>query len=896
MFKKTKLKCGVYMNARKEGSITVFLSLIMLLVLSILMTTIEVARVSSYQVHTNRALIAAMDSVLADFYYPLYEEYHVFALDGSYDADTGTSTNASSTNSYDTNVSTTNSNGNIKKEQIESLVTNYMEYTFVPDKNLIEELNELGNSLLNGNADPNNTEILEDDDAKSNKDAIDYSLIIEYTHILDYFNLYGIKTKEVEALDIATLLDYEGEYFRTQAVDYMKYASVGKGLDFILEALIPMKETKTTGSIVKEKQKTEDCITELEEYILELMSYIDGIQVGKKGVSVNRNGYLNVKNSFVKKICPHEITMAGTGINNEWVFASLRNEYINPNVYVQNQMTWISGLTNTMAQKLAAETQYRYYSLIDRDAIKDKKELEDLDETIKGLELQIDAYGKEIDGYLNNINGENNKLKTLVRNTNKSIESALNVIDKVIDKQKTASKSIDEYEIYLNEKKGEVSEALFESLLEDFVMLSKYKGSEDNSNKNGKYDLLGMKETLLMNQTLLDSIQANIDTYITSSESSIASYSNMLRLAKQEINQYSFKNLSIDYTSMQKPMESESFFKRIKEVFETGVVGLVLEDTSKLSKKEISRDILPSIILGIKESSDPVDMTDIIKNSKVDSGQDTFRDATLGFEESTMNSDTLLNLTNDFSETLLFTSYLGEHFSQYNYESLEETSKVLEYELEYIIMGKQTDAKNMNGVIMKLLLIRSMLNLGTIMFHKETTLKATEIATLFLGFTGIPILVSILKVLLLVILSVVESLVDVSAMLKGKKLPLIKSGDGLQVSIEDLFMLSKSMIIDKANKLQNTSNNLNLGYKEYLYLFLFLEDNKSKNYRAMDLIQENIQLNYDANFYIKNCIQGFAIDGTFEMNKKFVIMPFIHKMLQDVNEKYEYKTLKAYSY
>lgn len=825
------------MNSRKDGSITVFLSLILLLVLSILMTTIEVARVSLYQIHTDRALVAAMDSVLAQYYLPLYEDYHVFALEGSY----GT--------------------GTMEKDKIGSLVTDYMEYTFVPDKNLKENLNEL----------------------------------IEYTHLLDYFNLYGIETREVDVLDITTLLDFDGEYFRIQAIDYMKYATVSTGLDFVLGTLLPMEETNTVQTITKERQKVEESLTELEENIIELMSYIDGIQVGKKGVLVNRNGYLDVKNSFVKKICPYDITMSNTGINNEWVFASLKNEYMNPLISINNQMEWIANLKDTAMQKLEVVTEYRFCNLIDREAISDKEELKELEEKIKWLEEQIEAYAKEEEGYINLIRAESNKLKTLVSKTNKSIESALNVIDRVIDKQKIATKNIDDYEIYLNQKKTEISEELFDSLLEDFNELAMYKLSEDDINHNDKYDFNGMKDTLLSNKRLLDSISRIMDIGITSADASISEYKTMLLVTKEKFSQYSYKNLVIDYTSMQKPVESDSFFKRINDVFGIGVMGLVLSDTSKLSKKEVSSNLLPSAMLGTKDTSNPVDITNIIKESKVDKGQDIFNEVSWGFSTS-ISSDNFLNLTNDLSEALLYNAYLVEHFSNYDYESLESTSNALEYELEYILMGKKTDIDNLNGVIMKILLVRSMLNLGVILFHKETTGKASEIATLFLGFTGIPILVSILKVLLLVILSVVESLVDVSAMLKGKKLPLLKSGDQLQVSIEDLFMLSKTMILEKANKIENVSNTLSLGYKEYLYLFLTLEDNTSKSYRSMDLIQENMQLKYDEDFYIKNCIQSFAIDGTFEMDKKFVTLPYIHKILKDVNEKYEYKTLQGYSY
>lgn len=837
------------MNTRKEGSITVFLSLIMLLVLSILMTTIEVARVSSFQVHTDRSLVAAMDSVLADFYYPLYEDYHVFALDGSY----GTDSNVANSNGTSINSPMT-----IDKEKIESIAMDYMEYTFIPDKNFNEELHE----------------------------------ILEYTHLFDYFNLYGIRSKEVEIINITTLLDYQGEYFRTQAVDYMKYASVGKGLDFILEALIPIKESKTTQSIAKEKQKTEDSLSKLEESILELMSYIDGINVGRTGIVVNRNGYLDVKNSFVKKLCPYYVSMASTGINNEWVFASLKNEYIDPYININNLISKVNSLKYTMNQLLEVQTEYRFCKLIDQEGIKDKEELNSLREKIRQLEREMEAYREEEDWYINSIRTESNSLKNLVNKTSISIESALIVIDKIIAQQKLVTKDIENYEIYLKGNKNELSINLFYSLIEDLSSLSKYK---ETSNDN-KYNFSGMKETLIANKRLLDKISQNMNITIMISDSSTTSYMNVLKSVKDLLGQYSFKNLKFDYTTMQKPMESESFFKNIKGVLEEGVMNIVLEDTSKLSKKEIDNDNLPSSILGIKESSDAVDMTSIIKDSKLDSGRDTFGDVSKGFISSFINLDSIKDITNDFSEALLYIAYLDEHFSHYYYDSLVENSKVLDYELEYILTGKKTDLQNINGIIMKILLIRSMINLGTVLFHKETNLKASEIATLFLGFTGIPVLVSILKVLLLVILSVTESLVDVSAMLKGKNVPLLKRGDELLVCIEDLFKLSKSIIISKANNLSNSTNGLNFGYKEYLYLFLFLENNKTISYRAMDLIQENIQIKYEDTFYIKNCIQSFEIDGTFEMDKKFVTFPFVHKILQDVNKKFQYKTIKSYSY
>ena len=65
------------------GSITVFLSLTLLLILSLLMTIIEGARHHTARVIAERSLTLAMDSVLANFM-AFMDEYHLLGLDSSY--------------------------------------------------------------------------------------------------------------------------------------------------------------------------------------------------------------------------------------------------------------------------------------------------------------------------------------------------------------------------------------------------------------------------------------------------------------------------------------------------------------------------------------------------------------------------------------------------------------------------------------------------------------------------------------------------------------------------------------------------------------------------------------------------------------------------------------------
>lgn len=74
----------------KKGNITVFLTLILLLILSLVLLTVESARINIVRSFVDRALFSSMDSVLADYHGYLLDDYSIFGLDTTYGSgDTG---------------------------------------------------------------------------------------------------------------------------------------------------------------------------------------------------------------------------------------------------------------------------------------------------------------------------------------------------------------------------------------------------------------------------------------------------------------------------------------------------------------------------------------------------------------------------------------------------------------------------------------------------------------------------------------------------------------------------------------------------------------------------------------------------------------------------------------
>ena len=64
----------------RKGSITVFLSLILVLLFSFLMTTLEAARIQGAKAYLSMVSNLAGDSFLAGYYYPLFQDYRLFGV------------------------------------------------------------------------------------------------------------------------------------------------------------------------------------------------------------------------------------------------------------------------------------------------------------------------------------------------------------------------------------------------------------------------------------------------------------------------------------------------------------------------------------------------------------------------------------------------------------------------------------------------------------------------------------------------------------------------------------------------------------------------------------------------------------------------------------------------
>ena len=227
----------------------------------------------------------------------------------------------------------------------------------------------------------------------------------------------------------------------------------------------------------------------------------------------------------------------------------------------------------------------------------------------------------------------------------------------------------------------------------------------------------------------------------------------------------------------------------------------------------------------------------------------------------------------ELTERVLFLSYLAEHFSNY-IEQAEQESALL-YEQEYLLCGDTKDSSNLYEVVGRILLVRMIFNLVHVMSDAEKSGLAGEVAMGLLGATGLPILVSIMKFLILFVWATEAALVETAALLQGKKLVVIPTRNRFPVSFSELLLMSGERIQQKAEALSEQGG-FSLGYSEYLMLFLLLQKEEVQIMRALDLIQENLGLE-EAGFRVGQQVCYFSVQAEYLLPELFTSLPLLKR-------------------
>ncbi|MBQ8662579.1 MAG: hypothetical protein IJ471_01850 [Eubacterium sp.] len=254
------------------------------------------------------------------------------------------------------------------------------------------------------------------------------------------------------------------------------------------------------------------------------------------------------------------------------------------------------------------------------------------------------------------------------------------------------------------------------------------------------------------------------------------------------------------------------------DVQETDREIVLSENPIQVAENMKASNILDFVVNGTELSDKRIDLSNGLQKRQLDTG--TYSYAETGA---------------DWKEKLLFRQYLEAYFPCY----LDvDGSHALDYELEYLIAGKDSDRENLRGVIQRLLVMREVTNLAYLKSDVEKQELILAAAAALAAATLTPELIPVYKQGIMAAWAYVESVSDVKLLLDGQKVKLIKTAEQWHSDLTSMGTTAVSV--------QQTQG---LSYQQYLQILLWTCMDSRLCYRAMDLIEANLGCNMNRQIY-----------------------------------------------
>ena len=209
---------------------------------------------------------------------------------------------------------------------------------------------------------------------------------------------------------------------------------------------------------------------------------------------------------------------------------------------------------------------------------------------------------------------------------------------------------------------------------------------------------------------------------------------------------------------------------------------------------------------------------------------------------------------------LMFDEYLMDKCDSYTDEN---TDGGADYELEYILYGRNTDKANLREAVEKLMLLRYGADALYIFTDSEKRESVKVIALIICALLFMPDMTDALTDLILLAWAYGESVSDVVRLLAGERVPLMKNR-------EDWKMPLWGLIAIKANARPTGQKGSGFSYEDYLRVFLFAENKTTKCMRAMDVIEMNLrQTDGNKSFRMDGCVEYVSMTATMTSRGRY---------------------------
>ena len=213
----------------------------------------------------------------------------------------------------------------------------------------------------------------------------------------------------------------------------------------------------------------------------------------------------------------------------------------------------------------------------------------------------------------------------------------------------------------------------------------------------------------------------------------------------------------------------------------------------------------------------------------------------------------------DMKEDILINEYISSHFDNYQKsEGIPDADSFFAGEMEYILLGGESDEDNYSKTLKIIFAVRTALNTAHIYSDAEklaATLQAAETLTPgpFAPLT---------QLLIISAWSSVEASNDMFNLKNGGVVPLMKNEETWMTDLNGLLAgeLTENII--------SVSDSGGMDYGGYLKLLLMAQDSAVKISRMMDLIQINMKGRVRQEFTAADHYTGLSVSCSFEVGSR----------------------------
>lgn len=198
---------------------------------------------------------------------------------------------------------------------------------------------------------------------------------------------------------------------------------------------------------------------------------------------------------------------------------------------------------------------------------------------------------------------------------------------------------------------------------------------------------------------------------------------------------------------------------------------------------------------------------------------------------------------------IFFNLYLTEKFGHAR-EKKEGTA--LDYELEYLLAGKSGDPQNLEAAVKKICALRFAANYTYILTDAEKQGDAEMLALALCALLAAPEAAEVVKHAVLLAWAYGEGVMDVKALLEGKRVPLVKTAQTWQLGMMGLLTLNQL-----GSRHETLDAEGGYTYEQYLQAMLLLCKKEQLTMRALDLVEQNIRVKEGKEFFAADaCVTG----------------------------------------